>query len=221
MGGMHDGHTRRFETVEPTDPVRRCEHVDASDQIEKGHRDPVDCRRDTANKRELDVRRLGRRLARRDEPPPDLQVGGGRRNRDRVQPRVKRMNCGRHAPVVGSASVRHGRRLLDRRHLDELLSHRHAAERFDRGLAARVQRAGAERGHGELRRKRRRHVEDMGARRAGGERAVAKRFEHAALPEIERQRDDFGAIAVRQPWNRVGGIEAPRICQENALHSAV
>ena len=50
----------------------------------------------------------------------------------------------------------------------------------------------------------------MRAHGAGGERAIADVFEHAALPEVERDGHDLHAVPLAQPRNRDRRVEAAR-----------
>ena len=53
-------------------------------------------------------------------------------------------------------------------------------------------------------------IEHVGAGRAEGQRTIADRFEIAALAEIERDGDDFGAMRLLEPSDAGGRIERRR-----------
>ena len=58
----------------------------------------------------------------------------------------------------------------------------------------------------------------MGARRAERQRAIADRFQIAALAEIERDRDDLGAVRLLQPSDAGGRLNATGEGEHDTRH---
>lgn len=59
----------------------------------------------------------------------------------------------------------------------------------------------------------------MSAQGATGERPIADGFQFRALPKIDRDGDDLGAILGLQPWDRQRGLESAAVSKDDTLHA--
>ena len=116
------------------------------------------------------------------------------------------------------AAVRDGRRPFHPGDLDELLRNQRACERGGERIAILVERVGLQRRNNVLARELVPAVEHVRSRRSERERALPQIGELAPLPQVHGDRDDLGAVSLREPRDRNRGVESAGVPEDDSLH---